>query len=210
MNLINGQENVVIRLINVSKRYGRNIVLDNINLEFKTGKCYMLLGENGSGKTTILKIILGLISCEGTVVVKSKNIGYVPDNLNFPCYVKVGDFLLNMGLIKGIKAERLQASIKILLSQWELLHCRDKRISELSKGMRQKVLIIQAMLHNPNLYIFDEALNGLDQNMQLKLLDFIKAIKDSGRTIIITSHYFAVYKSIVDEVIYLKDGKACV
>lgn len=200
-------DDVVIQLANISKNYGNNKVLDDISLEFKKGTVYLLVGENGSGKTTILKVILGLITYHGTKTIHCSDIGYVPDQLHFPYYIRLYDFIYNLGLIKSIKQEKMKTMLELLLLEWEVLPHINKRISELSKGTKQKILIIQAMLANPEIYIFDEALNGLDQAMQMKLLDFIKAMKEAGKTIIITSHYFAMYKQLIDKVIYLKDGK---
>ena len=177
--------------------------------KFKIDKgIYKLSGANGSGKTTILKVLLGLVSYQGERIVACNQIGYVPDSLHFPYYITCYDFIYNMGLIKHMKPEKIKKVLEILSKEWDICPHIKKKIHECSKGTKQKLLIIQAMLANPDIYIFDEALNGLDQNMQLKLFDFIQAMKDAGKTIIITSHYFSMYKKVVDQVIYLKEGKA--
>ncbi len=201
-------DDVLVRLSNITKIYGKNKVLNQLNLEFRKKKAYLLVGENGSGKTTILKVILGLISYEGERTITCNQIGYVPDSLHFPYYLTCYDFLYNLGLIKNMLPEKIKKALEILSKEWEIYPHINKKIHECSKGTKQKLLIIQAMLANPDIYIFDEALNGLDQNMQLKLFDFIQAMKDAGKTIIITSHYFSLYKNVVDQVIYLKEGKA--
>ncbi|MDD3171649.1 MAG: ABC transporter ATP-binding protein [Bacilli bacterium] len=196
---------------NLKKSYGlgrsKKDILKNVNLIFEEGKCYLFVGENGCGKTTLLKAILGLIKIKGTVSVENQEIGYVPDNMIFPEYITLYQFLYNMGLIKGMKTNSIKRTLDILITEWELKEHSNKKIRELSKGMKQKILIIQAMMNNPRIYIFDEVLNGLDSAMQNKLLNFIVMMKKTKKTIIITSHYYDMYKSIANRVISIIDGE---
>lgn len=196
---------------NLKKSYGfgrsKKDILKNVNLIFEEGKCYLFVGENGCGKTTLLKAILGLIKIKGTVSVENQEIGYVPDNMIFPEYITLYQFLYNMGLIKEMKPNSIKRTLDILITEWELKEHSNKKIRELSKGMKQKILIIQAMMNNPRIYIFDEVLNGLDSAMQNKLLNFIVMMKKTKKTIIITSHYYDMYKSIANRVISIIDGE---
>lgn len=197
----------IIELENVYKKYKKNIILNKINYTFEQGKCYLIVGENGSGKTTLLKAILSLINISGIIKKEKLTIGYIPDSLSFPEYVTVYSFLYNVGLIKKVKPQKIEVFLDIVLKEWDLYKCKNQKIKELSKGMKQKVLILQAMMNNPSVYIFDEALNGLDFNMQIKLIDFIKTMKENNKTIIITSHYANMYKEIVDKMLIIKDGE---
>ena len=163
----------------------------------------MIVGENGAGKSTLLKIILGLVyPTSGTIKTNDLKIGYVPEKLTPPPFITIYDFLLVMNNIKNGKVE----DIDYYLKYWELNNDKNKKIKELSKGMLQKVIITQALLGTPDCLIFDEALNGLDRDMQKKLLDLIKKEK-KNKIIIITSHYQDYYKDVVDKTLLIKDGR---
>lgn len=193
----------IINLINLSKSY-RNPVINNISYSFIKGKTYLLVGENGSGKTTLIKLIMGFISpTSGKIEKWTKSISYVPDNLSFPDFLNVNEFLINLGNIYGLN--NISDEITDLANDWEL-DCSLK-LSELSKGMRQKVLIIQAFLKAGDVYIFDEPLNGLDKKMQELLSKKIKVLKNEGKTIIIISHQINIFSSLIDVILEIKDGK---
>ncbi|HHX00410.1 MAG TPA: ABC transporter ATP-binding protein [Acholeplasmataceae bacterium] len=193
----------IINLINLSKSY-RNPVINNISYSFIKGKTYLLVGENGSGKTTLIKLIMGFISpTSGKIEKLTKSISYVPDNLSFPDFLNVNEFLINLGNIYGLN--NISDEITDLANDWEL-DCSLK-LSELSKGMRQKVLIIQAFLKAGDVYIFDEPLNGLDKKMQELLSKKIKVLKNEGKTIIIISHQINIFSSLIDVILEIKDGK---
>lgn len=193
----------IINLINLSKSY-RNPVINNISYSFIKGKTYLLVGENGSGKTTLIKLIMGFISpTSGKIEKLTKSISYVPDNLSFPDFLNVNEFLINLGNIYGLN--NISDEITDLANDWEL-DCSLK-LSELSKGMRQKVLIIQAFLKAGDVYIFDEPLNGLDKKMQELLSKKIKVLKNEGKTIIIISHQIDIFSSLIDVILEIKDGK---
>src|SRR5690554_7241341 len=193
----------IINLINLSKSY-RNPVINNISYSFIKGKTYLLVGENGSGKTTLIKLIMGFISpTSGKIEKLTKSISYVPDNLSFPDFLNVNEFLINLGNIYGLN--NISDEITDLANDWEL-DCSLK-LSELSKGMRQKVLIIQAFLKAGDVYIFDEPLNGLDKKMQELLSKKIKVLKNEGKTIIIISHQIDIFNSLIDVILEIKDGK---
>ena len=163
----------------------------------------MIIGENGAGKSTLLKIILGLIfSDSGQVIKNDLMIGYVPERIDPPPFVSVRKFLEIINDIKnGDKKD-----IDYYLEYWEL-NDSNKKLSELSKGMLQKVIITQAFLGSPECLIFDEALNGLDKTMQKKLLNLIRKEKKKGKIIIITSHYQDYYKDVVDITLTIRNGK---
>ena len=193
----------IINLINLSKSY-RNPVINNISYSFIKGQTYLLVGENGSGKTTLIKLIMGFISpTSGKIEKLTKSISYVPDNLSFPDFLNVNEFLINLGNIYGLN--NISDEITDLANDWEL-DCSLK-LSELSKGMRQKVLIIQAFLKAGDVYIFDEPLNGLDKKMQELLSEKIKVLKNEGKTIIIISHQINIFSSLIDVILEIKDGK---
>lgn len=200
----------ILELININKTYSKRRVLNKINLKFKEGKCYLLVGANGSGKSTILKIILGFVYPDNHykeyVIYKNFNsikIGYVPEKIILPSNITIKSFL---NLICELRNEDLQ-KVNHYLEYWDLKKDENKKLKQLSKGMLQKVLIIQAFLGDPNIFIFDEALNGLDPNMQRRLIELISLEKMNKKIIIITSHYPQYYEQIIDERIILNEGK---
>lgn len=193
-----------VDLVNISKRYGKIFILKNINFRFESGKCYLIIGANGAGKSTLLKLINKMIfPTEGDVKLNILKIGYVPDKNVLPQSITVDKFLFTM---TKIKKENFINTI-MLMKYFNIYMERYKKISHLSKGMIQKVLIIQAFLGNPDILIFDEALNGLDRVMQEKLINLIKLVKDKDKIIIITSHYPSYYDEIVDMRLKVEDGK---
>ena len=194
------ETNKCIRLVSITKIYKKKTVLNNINLSFELGKCYMLVGENGSGKSTILKIITGLIyPSKGLIDTNDLTLSYVPEKVSLPMHVKVIDFL---NILKEIK-QATDEKISYLLDYFELSNAKEKKLKELSKGMLQKVLIIQSLMVDTDVYIFDEVLNGLDKNNQDKFINLLNDLKKHNKLVLITSHYSDYYKKIVDEVIDL-------
>jgi ABC-type multidrug transport system ATPase subunit len=189
----------IIDLITVGKAFGKHVVLKQINYKFKKGFCYLLTGENGSGKSTLIKNILKLNRVTiGEIVMNSKRIGYVPEKISFPEFVKVAPFLQRLALIKGIDEKNCSEIIEGYLHQWGLIEAKYQFIKNLSKGMVQKVLIIQALLNNPEILIFDEPLNGLDEEAQKQFMDLVYEQKRFSKTIIISTHYPKNYDQVAD------------
>ena len=163
----------------------------------------MIIGANGAGKSTILKIILGFVyPTSGKVIKGDLRIGYVPEKIIVPPFVSVYSFLKAMMELKEGTKEKLD----YYLQYFKLDDAKDKKLKELSKGMLQKAIIIQAFLGDPDVLIFDEALNGLDIAMQKKLLDLINKEKKKNKIILITSHYKDYYKDVVSKTLEIESG----
>lgn len=194
----------IIELVNLTKKY-KYPVLYKLNYEFYDGKTYLIVGENGSGKSTLVKLILGLINpSSGYIKKEVSDISYVPDNLIFPEFLSIKDFLFNLGLIYKVEEKRLVELINELLNRWEI--DGGLKLNELSKGMRQKVLLMQAFIMDGSIYIFDEPLNGLDKEMQEVLIDEINKLKRRNKTIIIISHQLNEFENFYDYKLTIKDG----
>ena len=188
-----------IKLYNISKSYKNKTVLKDVTIEFNSNNIYMIVGGNGSGKSTLLKIIIGLIKPDYGKVEKDKlKIGYVPERYLLPEYIKIKEYLYILGSIRKVNKNILNKRIDELLKEWELYDYKEYKLKQLSKGMLQKVVILQALIHDPDVYIFDEALNGLDIKMQEKLIKCIYNLKQDNKIIIITSHYPKMYEEFVD------------
>lgn len=198
----------IIEIKNLTKKYGKNIVLSSINISFDFGKCYMIIGENGAGKSTFLKCLLGIskISC-GSIIRNYLQLGYVPEKINLPSSLCIEEFIKMLARLKGMNEKVLQRQIDLDLKKWKLYEKKHTKIKKLSKGMYQKLIIIQALIDNPQLIVFDEVLNGLDIEMQHLLFSLIKKMKEDGSTIILTSHYPKQYDEVVDEILEIRNGR---
>jgi ABC-2 type transport system ATP-binding protein len=191
----------IIELCRLAKSYRQKKVLTDVSCTFRKGELALLVGENGSGKSTLLKGILGFIKFRaGEVALRTGLIGYVPERFAFPPYCSVGDFL------KGLCPDRSQEEISNLLAQWELADSEKCLLKNLSKGMAQKVLIIQALLTKAELYLFDEPLNGLDQRMQEFFLANLHALKKQGATVIIATHFPERFRLCAERMLILENG----
>ena len=202
---------LVMRIINImklEKKYGKNVIFNEADFVIESGKSYLLIGENGSGKSTLFKCILGLSSINGGEIKKENiKIGYVPEKMIMPSEMTIYDFLLCLGELKGVEKEWLDKKIDYELSKWGLIEKQNNKIKTLSKGMVQKVLIIQAFLDEPDFLIFDEVLNGLDRYMQKLLLETIENYKANGKSILIATHYPKEYLEVIDEIFEIKNKK---
>lgn len=198
----------IIKIKNLSKNYKKSLVLLNVNLEFSSGKCYLIVGGNGSGKSTFFKSILGIVNItSGEIGKNGLTIGYVPEKIILPSRMKVIDFLLELGKLRGVNTDKLNDIIDKELLYWKILDKKKNKISTLSKGMVQKILIIQALLHSPDLLILDEALNGLDISMQEQLITCIKSWKIEKKIVLVSTHYPKEYLEVADEIYKIEKGK---
>jgi ABC-2 type transport system ATP-binding protein len=198
--------------------YDRNEVLHAISFTLAPGEVVGLLGPNGAGKSTSIKIIAGILSAssgsvsvcgislpEGAVDVKHR-IGYVPEAAYLFESLTGHEFLELMGRLQGVPEDTLQTRIADILQSFELAGDRDSRLDTYSKGMRQKILIGAALVHNPELVLLDEPLSGLDVNAAIMIKDLIAALAAEGRTIIYSSHVLDVVEKICDRVLVIHKG----
>ncbi|CAG7912996.1 MULTISPECIES: ATP-binding cassette domain-containing protein [Mammaliicoccus] len=203
----------MIKLVNVSKEHQRNLLLNNINLEIERGKVYGFKGRNGSGKTMLLRAILGLIKVEGQVIINNKPLKF---GEKYP--LKVGVFIEKPSIITeftALKNLKLIAALKGItdinvMTKYlvELgLDYKDKRkVRKYSLGMKQKVGIAQTLMGEPELIVLDEPTNALDRKSIEKLVQILERLKQQGCTILIASHQFEDIESIVDEVVHIEAG----
>ena len=193
----------MIEVRNIYKKYGNNVILDIPYFNFKSGNSYMIIGSNGSGKSTLIKCLLGINKLNsGTVNINTANIGYVPEKFYFPDFCTVGKYLESIIDLYGKNDFSL---INYYCNIFNL--DRSKMLSKLSKGMMQKVLIIQAIIHDSDLFIFDEPLNGLDTKSQELFFSIVNNLKNKNKTIIITTHYPEFYSSNYDYIVKLDNKK---
>lgn len=199
----------LVKLENISKVYTNKHILRNISLTIHTNQVIAVLGGNGTGKSTLLRIIAGIERpSSGKINYPNKNmqIGYVPER--FPKNIRFtpSEYLLYMGKMGGASKDYLTERIENLLYRFQLNRLNNHRIMDLSKGNIQKVGFIQAILEKPDLLILDEPLSGLDFEAQEELVKIIGELKRLGTTILITFHESNIFDSIVESTFYLHDG----
>ncbi|MCD2477129.1 ABC transporter ATP-binding protein [Mammaliicoccus lentus] len=203
----------MIKLIDVLKEHQRNQLLKNINLEIERGKVYGFKGPNGSGKTMLLRAILGLIKVDGQVMINNEPLKF---GSKYP--LKVGVFIEKPSIITeftALKNLKLVAALKGITDINEMtkylvelgLDYKDKRkVQKYSLGMKQKVGIAQTLMGDPELIVLDEPTNALDRKSIEKLVQILEKLKQQGCTILIASHQFEDIESVVDEVVHIEAG----
>jgi Cu-processing system ATP-binding protein len=205
----------MIQIENISKNFGKLRVLDNVSLALERNKCIALIGPNASGKTTLIKTILGLvIADEGSIYVKGtlikndclyrRDIGYMPQIGRYPDNMTIGQLFKMITDVRKTSWEKCDIE---LMSKFEIKRIEDKRLGTLSGGTRQKVSACLAFLFNPDILILDEPTAGLDPVSTEILKEKINIEKGKGKLIIITSHVLSDLDELVDEIIFLQEGK---
>ena len=209
----------IVEFRDVVFSYDRLDVLHRVSLALHPGEIVGLLGPNGAGKSTSIKIMAGILTATGGTVsvlglempreavsVKHR-IGYVPDIATLFESLTGQEFLELCGRLHGIPEQRLQHRIAGVLEAFQLTSDRVSRIDSYSKGMKQKILIGSALLHDPDLLLFDEPLSGLDVNSALLIKDLLAALAAEGKTILYSSHVLDVVEKICGRVIIIAQGR---
>lgn len=205
-------------LENVRFRYTSDEVLHGVSFSIQPGEIVGLLGPNGAGKSTSLKIIAGIqaatsgvvrvtgLDLPGSATEVKQRIGYVPETGALFESLTGQEFLEFMGRLHEVEEDALQTRIKSLLETFDLTSDRVRTLAGYSKGMRQKILISSALLHNPELILLDEPLTGLDVNAAILVKDLLAALAAEGKTILYSSHVLDVVEKICNRVLIIHKG----
>jgi ABC-2 type transport system ATP-binding protein len=208
----------IISLRNVYKSYGDKKVLKGINLDIYPGQVIGYIGPNGAGKSTTVKILCGLISnYEGEVFIKGINlkddiiaaksmIGYVPELAELYDVLTPKEFLSFMADLYNLDAAVAEERITKMMSAFGLEAHINQRMDTFSKGMKQKVLIVSGLMHNPDIIILDEPLSGLDANSVIIIKELIHKLAKEGKTIFYCSHMMDVVEKVSDRIVLISDG----
>jgi ABC-2 type transport system ATP-binding protein len=192
-----GSNGFPIRLRGVTKRFGTHTAVSGLDLEIPRGTVYGLLGPNGSGKTTTIRIIMGILlpdegeaSLLGQVpgVESNAGVGYLPEERGVYRKMKTKDLLLFLGEIRGLRRAEAARRAADWLDRLDLGDWADKRLQDLSKGMQQKVQFIGTVLHEPEVLILDEPFSGLDPINQEVLEGIVREFQARGTTILFSTH----------------------
>ncbi|WP_243032280.1 ABC transporter ATP-binding protein [Thermus altitudinis] len=210
---------VVIETHGLSKRYGRVVAVEDLNLEVKEGEVFGLLGPNGSGKTTTILMLLGLTEPtkgEARVLgldpmreplkVKSR-VGYLPDQVGFYGELTAWENLRYTTRLLGLPEGEAQARIEEVLKRMGLWEVRDRRVSAFSRGMRQRLGLAEVLLKRPKVAILDEPTLGLDPEAAREFLELIKGLKAEGITILLSSHLLHQVQEVCDRVGLFHKGR---
>lgn len=192
----------------VSKQYHKHTGLDHVNLNIDKGRIHIFMGPNGSGKSTLLKCIMGFIHYQGNITLPKKKIGYAPENYILPNYLSTVDFLVSLGKIRSKWNEKEQEQLAYWLNLLELEGKEHSTIKHLSHGMKQKINLIQAIMHQPEIIILDEPFRGIDEKSQKAFLNQLVRLKDT-HYILISTHQSLEIKEEERVIYQLKDGKLC-
>jgi ABC-2 type transport system ATP-binding protein len=209
----------VITTQNLSKTFGTTKVLNNINLSINAGEIIGYIGPNGAGKSTTIKILSGIIhdfegdaSVLGLDVRKDileikQQIGYIPENAALYETLTPLEYLHFIGQLYKLDRSQVDKKAKELLELFDLGNYSESRMTTFSKGMRQKVLLIAGMIHNPSLLFLDEPLSGLDANAVILVKEILSQLRKSGKTIFYSSHIMDVVEKISDRIIIINKGE---
>ncbi|TQR35368.1 ABC transporter ATP-binding protein [Lysinibacillus sphaericus] len=202
--------NTIMEIQNISKQYKGKKILESATFSICANQIIALVGKNGSGKSTLLKIIAELVDADSGSIVKhrqSLKIGYVPEVTPSHILFTPEEYLYHMGSIRGMNKKQLQLKINDLLELFQLQEARNIRIVNFSKGMKQKVMIMQAMLEDTDLLILDEPLSGLDPKAQSDLEETLSILKAKGLSIVLTCHETKLLQHLVDTVFVIQNNK---
>ena len=208
-----------LEIKNVSKHFGDNVAVDDLNVEIPEGEIFGLLGGNGAGKTTTFRIILGLLNAtEGNVLYNGKKIdysvtdyiGYLPEERGLHPKLKVREQIQYLGKLKGMSGKEVDKQLDYWLEKFEVPENKNKKIEKLSKGNQQKIQVIASIIHNPSLIILDEPFSGLDPiNVEILKRSVIE-MKDKGATIIFSTHRMEHVEELCENVCILNKGRSVV
>lgn len=208
----------MISVQNLKKQYGNIIAVSDLSFEVEKGEILGLLGQNGAGKTTVMKIMTGFLEPSGgTIMVGGKDvrsdrvsvqsqIGYMPENAPLYEEMLVQEYLLMMAELRGLPAEKRVQAVVRAITVTGLSDRAVQAIGTLSKGYRQRVGLAQAILHNPDVLVLDEPTNGLDP---VQILEIRALIKDLAKTttVIVSTHILSEIEAVCNRVVVLIDGE---
>lgn len=210
---------ILIDIRNLSKKYEQKLVLHGIDLQISAGQIIGYIGPNGAGKSTTVKILCGLISeFGGEITIFGKDlrthsleikrqIGYIPENAALYESLTPLEFMEFVGEMRGLETEQTREKAGKLMNIFEMKPQLNQRIATFSKGMRQKVLICSALLHNPDLIFMDEPLSGLDANSVIMVKEMLIHLAREGKSVFYSSHLMDVVEKISDRIILIDQGK---
>jgi ABC-2 type transport system ATP-binding protein len=210
----------MIELQDVNKSYNGQVkAVDSLNLLIPDGEIFGFLGPNGAGKTTTLKMITGILSPDsGNIKINGidirenplqakKQFGFVPDNPDMFLRLKGIEYLNFMGDIYDVPVQERKERIRILAERFEMTGVLSDQMQSYSHGMRQKIIMMGVLVHNPSVWILDEPMTGLDPRSSFLLKEMMKEHAQAGNTVFFSTHVLEVAEKICDRVAIINRGK---
>lgn len=211
-------ENTIVEISNLSHRYSVQWAIQNINLKIERHGIYGLLGSNGAGKSTLMNIMCGVLKpTSGDVTIKGismredpiavkRLIGFLPQQAPLYMDMTVEEYLVHCARMHHVIPVNIPAAVEKAMSYCDITHFRKRLIRNLSGGYQQRVGIAQAIVHDPELVVFDEPTNGLDPNQILEVRNLIKGIAQE-RTVILSTHILREVEAICDHIFMMEQGQ---
>jgi ABC-2 type transport system ATP-binding protein len=208
----------MLEALHLTKRYSSLPAVQDLSFTLRPGQVLGCLGPNGSGKSTTVKMLTGLMeptrgvvqfdghNIQDDLVGYRKRLGYVPEDAHLYPYLTGWEYLEMIGTLRGMEATEVAKRIDALLRLFSLHPNRHASIGTYSKGMRQRVLLIAAIMHNPDILIFDEPLSGLDVTSALIFKNLVQALGRSGKLVFYCSHVLEVVEKVCTDVLILRQG----
>lgn len=209
---------MILEFKNIEKRFGEKEVLKSVSFQAESGKAFGLLGRNGAGKTTSIRILMGVfpqnsgeVLIDGRPIDRNKvGIGYLPEERGLYPKKIILDQLVYFAELKGLSRKDAVKAVDYWLERLQMSDCREKRLDTLSKGNQQKIQLVTALAHNPDIVILDEPFSGLDPVNAMILKDIVKEQIEKGKIVLFSSHQMNYIEEFCDSIAILKDGKIAI
>ena len=208
-----------LRIRQLSKRYGEFVAVDGISLDVERGDFFAFLGPNGAGKTTTINAVVGLATItSGTIEVFGHDtvrewrearrlIGLAPQEYNFDRYLNIRDVLIYQAGYYGLRGAAVAKRADLLLERFGLASKAKQVYTRLSGGMKRRLTLARALIHEPPLVILDEPTAGVDVELRLELWSLLRELNTNGTTIILTTHYLEEAEELCDRIGIIRAGK---
>jgi ABC-2 type transport system ATP-binding protein len=209
----------MIRIVDLHKHYGHLPAVDGLNLEVPVGEIFGFLGPNGAGKTTTIRVMMGILrATSGQVFLDGHDIerapeqakaiaGFIPDRPFIYEKLSAREFLDFVGKLRRMASRRLQRRTAEVLEHFELSHCQDELVESFSHGMKQRLVLCAALLHEPRVLIIDEPMVGMDPRGARTLKDLFRTVAKAGTTVFLSTHSIGVAEEICHRVGIIQKGR---
>jgi ABC-2 type transport system ATP-binding protein len=207
---------MVIEVQDLEKRYGDIVAVDHLSFEVNAGEIFGLMGPNGAGKTTTIRILMDILHPDaGTVKVLGKppgqakrHVGYLPEERGLYRNAKVLDVLIYLAQLKGTPGPEARERARDLLRQMQLDEWANRRVRDLSRGMQQRLQFAACLVHEPDVLILDEPFQALDPVNVERIKRAINGLRDTGTTIILSTHQMNMVEALCDRILLINRGRA--